>query len=44
MKHTILVAGEPGNLVTKCIAWGGVSSNGYIFTDVAELDITDKGT
>ena len=39
---TILVTGANGQLGSEMRKLGAVSPNEYIFTDVAELDITDK--
>ena len=38
----ILVTGANGQLGNEMRRLGAVSPNNYIFTDVAELDITDK--
>ena len=38
----ILVTGANGQLGSEMRKLGAVSPNEYIFTDVAELDITDK--
>lgn len=40
-KHRILVTGANGQLGCELRRLGGASPNDYIFTDVAELDITD---
>ena len=40
-KHRILVTGANGQLGCELRRLGGASPNYYIFTDVAELDITD---
>lgn len=40
-KHRILVTGANGQLGYELRRLGGASPNDYIFTDVAELDITD---
>ena len=39
---TILVTGANGQLGSEMRRLGSVSPNNYIFTDVAELDITDR--
>lgn len=39
----VLVTGANGQLGSQMRRLGSVSPNNYIFTDVAELDITDKG-
>ena len=39
----ILVTGANGQLGCEMRRLGAVSPNNYIFTDVAELDITDEG-
>ena len=39
---TILVTGANGQLGSEMRRLGAVSPNNYIFTDVAELDITDR--
>lgn len=41
-KHTILVTGANGQLGRELRRLGEASPNRYIFTDLAELDITDK--
>ena len=38
----VLVTGANGQLGNEMRRLGAVSPNEYIFTDVAELDITDK--
>ena len=40
--QTILVTGANGQLGSEMRRLGAVSPNNYIFTDVAELDITDR--
>ena len=40
--HNILVTGANGQLGSELRRIGAVSPNNYIFTDVAELDITDR--
>jgi dTDP-4-dehydrorhamnose reductase len=39
----ILITGANGQLGNEMIRLGAVSPNEYLFTDIAELDITDKG-
>ncbi len=41
-KHTILVTGANGQLGCELRRLGEASPNRYIFTDLAELDITDR--
>ena len=41
-KHTILVTGANGQLGHEMRRLGEASPNRYIFTDVEELDITDR--
>ena len=43
MTKKILITGANGQLGHEMQRLGAVSPNNYIFTDVAELDVTDAG-